>query len=267
MTDTLTDDEGLHPAEESPTRILDAFDVDERGNFEDDEADQTSLAMFEGDTATLFPDQRRCLNALLKQRYISAERHPDHWAVLLSGQDIIKSRLNDLFLELHVDRDFQVAFKRQASTETGDPLPSLLRDIANTKEESIVMVFLRQRFFAQRQEGEDDVFVDRQVLLDEVAGQRPEQSTNRAMDHKRAVKAVDGLAGAGVLLKTADPDRFRISPIIEVLMPIERLRALWAWLITQNSTDGTAPLDTGDAAAAQDTGTTDSLFDLEGDEV
>jgi hypothetical protein len=57
------------------------------------------------------------------------------------------------------------------------------------------------------------------------------------MDQKRALKAIDGLATAGVLLKTKDPDRFRISPIIEVLMPIEKLRALWAWFMTQNGTE------------------------------
>lgn len=104
------------------------------------------------------------------------------------------------------------------------------------------MVFLRQRFFAMRQEGEDVVFVDRHSLLETVADQRPEHATHRAMDQKRVLKAIDGLVTAGVLLKTADPDRFRISPIIEVLLPIEKLRALWTWLITQ---DGTAP-ESGD---------------------
>ena len=39
-----------------------------------------------------------------------------------------------------------------------------------------------------------------------------------------------------MLLKTPDPDRFRISPIIEVLLPIEKLRELWTWLMTQNGT-------------------------------
>jgi len=218
-------------------------------DHEDEEADQTSLAMFEGDASTLFPEQRRCIHALLKHRYISAERHPDHWAVLLAHEALIKSRLNDLFLELHLDRDFQVAFKRQASSEGTDVLPSLLREISHTKEETIVMVFLRQRFFAQRQDGEDVVFVDRQSLLDDVADQRPEHATHRAMDQKRADKAIESLASAGVLLKSADPDRFRISPIIEVLLPIERLRALWVWLAAQNGGDLPVPASTDGEAA------------------
>lgn len=207
----------------------------------EDEVEQTSLAMFEGDTGTMHPEQRRCLHALLKHRYISAERHPELWAVLLADHDLIKSRLNDLFLELHLDRDYQVAFKRQAITETGERLPSLLREVAHAKEETIVMISLRRRFFAQRQEGDDVVFVDRQALLDEVADQRPEQATHRAMDEKRAIRAIEALGSAGILLRTPDPERFRISPIIEVLLPIEKLRALLTWFMTQNS-----PADTDD---------------------
>ena len=250
MTDTLTDDS--EPVTQDPIDLLGLFDDDPAVTDRDDESEATSLAMFEGDTSALYPEQRRCLHALLKQRYLSADRHPEHWAVLLANHEVIKSRLNELFLELHVDRDHQVAFKRQASTETGDPLPSLLRDLSHTKEETIVMVSLRQRFFAQRQQGEDVVFVDRQTLLEEVADQRPEHATNRAIDQQRTLKAIDGLATAGVLLKTKDPDRFRISPIIEVLLPIEKLRSLWTWLMTQNGTDDAGAQDAAAAGAGDD---------------
>lgn len=246
MTDFLPDDADI-TAEGDLAGFLDAFG-DPAANVED-EAEVRSLAMFEGDIGTLYPEQRRCLHALLKHRYISADRHPEQWAVLLSDQDLIKSRLNDLYLELHVDREYQVAFKRQARTETGDRLPSLLSDISHQKEETIVMIYLRQKFFAQRQEGDDAVFVDRQSLIDEVAGQRPDHATNRSMDQKRADKAIDNLNTAGVLLKTGDPDRLRISPIIEVLMPIEKLRALLAWFMTQNGTDHSQP---GDAESLAD---------------
>lgn len=208
---------------------------------EDRELDKVhGVAMFEGDTGTLYPEQRRCLHALLKHRYISAERHPDLWDVLLKDEGVIRSRLNDLFLELQVEREQRIAFKRQAVSETGDQLPSLLRDVAHTKEETIVMMALRQRFFAQRQEGDDTVFVERQTLLDEIAGRWPEHLTNRSAALKKAGTGIDGLARAGVLLKTPDPDRFQVSPIIEVLLPVEKLHQLLTWLMTQN---GTAPAE------------------------
>lgn len=105
---------------------------------------------------------------------------------------------------------------------------------------------LRQRFFAQRQEGDDVVYVDRATLLDEVADRRPEDATNRAMDQKRADLAIDNLSSAGVLMRTPDPDRFRISGIIEILLPIEKLRALWTWLMDANATDPDQSSETED---------------------
>lgn len=242
MIEILTDDAEF--LEEDADEILETFD-DATANVEDDDADMTSLALFESDRSVLHPEQRRCLHVLLKNRYISAGRFPEQWSVLLDSQDLIEGRLNEMYFRLRLDRENQVAFKYPAVSDTGDPLPSLLRDASHTKEETIVMVFARQRFFAQRQEGEDVVFVDRQALLGEVADQRPDHATHRAMDEKRAVKAIDGLAVAGVLLRTKDPDRFRISPIIEVLMPIEKLRSLWTWLMTQNGTEA-EPDDTDD---------------------
>lgn len=217
-------------------------DLEYQADVSEDEMteDAPGADMFEGDSGTLYPEQRRCLVALLKHRYISAERHPEQWEVLLKDEGLIKSRLNDMFLELQVERDQQIAFKRQAVSYTGDPLPSLLRDRAHTKEETIVMLALRQRFFAQRQEGEDHVYVERETLMEEIAERWPEDLTNRSAAQKKAGTAIDGLATAGVLLKTADPDRFRISPIIEVLLPIEKLRELMTWLMTQN---GTTPVD------------------------
>lgn len=248
-------DHGVEPDDRYP-------DLDDDGfvSNSEDEEERVSLAMFEGDTSTLFPQQRLCLHALLKQRYISADRHPEHWAMLMDHEGIITSRLHDLFLDLHVDREHQIAFKRAASPHDEQPLPSLLRNVSHSKEETIMMVSLRRRFFAQRQEGDDAVFVDRQTILDEVADQRPDAATNRAMDHKRANNAVDALLAAGVLLRTGDPDRFQISPIIEVLLPIEKLRALWTWLLDRNSSDREAAHDEEDND--DDEGASpDSLFD------
>lgn len=259
MTDALPD-EASDGFGEVARSFLDAFDQPVSNN--EDEGEVESVALFEGDTGTLYPEQRRCLHALLKHRYISADRHPEQWATLVANRDLIKSRINDLYLELHIDREYQVAFKRQARTETGDRLPSLLSDLAHQKEETIVMVHLRQRFFAQRQENDDAVFVDRQSLIDEVADQRPEHATDRAMDQKRADKAIENLNTAGVLLKTGDPDRFRISPIIEVLMPIEKLRTLLAWFMTQNGTGHEAQ----DEDVLDPNAGPDQLFEMEEEE-
>lgn len=216
---------------------------------DDDEApvpeDGLRSALFEGDEGTLYEDQRRCLHALLKHRYISADRHEDHWEVLLKDdQGVIKSRLNDLFLDLQIEWQQKIAFKRRVFRDTGEPLPSLLHDVSHTKEATIVMLALRQKYFAQRQEGDEAVYIDRQTMLEEIAEHWPETLTDLAAATKKAQRGIEGLDKAGVLIKADNQDdRFQISPIIEVLMPLEKLHELLAWLKAQN---GASPANEAD---------------------
>ncbi|TFB83691.1 DUF4194 domain-containing protein [Cryobacterium algoricola] len=199
-----------------------------------------SFSLFEGDEGGLTVEQRRTLVLLMKHRYISAALQPAEWRTLLDSQRLLKSRLNDMFLDLHIDLHYQVAFKRQAVSEAGERFPTLLHDVAYTREETILLVLLRQRFRSERANGQDIVLVDRDNLVENVAHFRPEFSTDRYGDARKASAAVDSLAKARVLLKTSDPDRFRISAVIEVLLPLERLAELHEWLVEQNAADAPA---------------------------
>ena len=77
-------------------------------------------------------------------------------------------------------------------------------------------------------------------------------------DARRAAGAIESLVKARVLLKTSDPDRFRISPVIEVLLPVERLAELLEWLVAENrgdaspQTDAAADVDLDAELAAAD---------------
>lgn len=262
MSETLDElTEPLDPfaEDEVPGDEAEGFVLSDRA--EDESSDQQSLALFEGDAGTLHEEQRRCLHALLKNRYIDADRHAEHWATLLRDEDLLRSRLNDLFLELYVDRERRIAYKRQARTETGDRLPSLLSDLAHTKEETIALVFLRRRRFAQRQQNLDDVTVERCEILDEIAQMRPPTITNRSAAESHADQAIKTLLKADVLLRTPDADRFIVSPIIEVLLPVERLQMLWDWLLTKNDGSGASE----DAALEEDPTEMDLMTELEED--
>jgi len=225
--------------EEQPDGDLD----DEFAQFEGSsiEDNANSFSLFEGDEGGLTLEQRRTLVLLLKHRYISAEAYPAEWRTLLQSQKLLKSRLNDVFLDLHVDTHYDVAFKRQALSEGGDRFPTLLLDTAYTREETIILVLLRQRLRSERANGLDVVMVDRQYLTDNVAHYRPSTATDRSGDEGRASRAVDSLVKSRVLLRTPDPDRFRISPVIEVLLPVERLRELLEWLVAQNNGESPVP--------------------------
>lgn len=201
----------------------------------------STLALFPEDEGGLTLEQRKVFVSLLKHRYISAGTHPEEWRTLLASQSLIKGRLNDLFLDLHLDLTESVAFKRQAVPEVMGRFPTLLYDIAYTREETILMVFLRQRMHSERASGNDEAIVDRAELVAHVANFRPEHATNQSGDAKRTENAVEALVKARILLRTPDPERLRIAPVIAVLMPVQRLQELLEWLI--GGSDGKPELD------------------------
>ncbi|PRY70627.1 uncharacterized protein DUF4194 [Glaciihabitans tibetensis] len=219
-------------------------DVDRDGHLD---AEAESLSLFEGDEGGLTLAQRKTLVLLMKHRYISAAQQPAEWRTLLESTRVLKARLNDVFLDLQVDLHYEVAFKRQAVAEGGDRFPTLLYDAAYTREETVLLVLLRQRFRSERANGHEIVLVDRDNLLDNVGHFRPEHATDRSGDLRRAGGAIESLVKARVLLKTSDPDRFRISPVIEVLLPVERLAELLEWLVSAN-----AGAHTGTSTSADD---------------
>jgi hypothetical protein len=53
-------------------------------------------------------------------------------------------------------------------------------------------------------------------------------------DEKAARAAIDSLVRLDLLIDGGDGERFRVAPIVEVLMSLERLTELVAWLKTQS---------------------------------
>jgi hypothetical protein len=228
----------------------DAFEG--HGAVEDADVEGRSLSLFEGDEGTLTYEQRCTLVLLLKHRYISAEQHPTEWRTLIDAQTQLRSRLNDQFLDLHIDQHSQVAFKRQAVPEGDGRFPTLLHDIAHTREETIMLIFLRQWFRSERADGTDAVLIDREELFDAVTRFRPPDANDRSGDARKVENAIQSLQRCGILLKTADEQRLRIAPVIEVLLPLPRLHELLDTLLNLN---GAGPTD--------DTSAPDSVAELD----
>ncbi|GAA4107503.1 hypothetical protein GCM10022215_00420 [Nocardioides fonticola] len=227
--------------EEQTDRFEEPLDgLDEELDEElDDELvdDAASVSLFEGDEGGLEYAQRHALVTLLKQRFISARTHPRDWAVLVEHERLLRSRLNDLFLDLAVDRSREVAWKRQATSETGSRFPTLLYDAAWTREETIVLVHLRDRLRAGLAGGDARVYVDRDDILDHIATFRPPHATDEAGDEKRARNAVANLAKAGLLIGSPADERYEISEAIEPLLPLEVLQELLAALRASTAPD------------------------------
>src|SRR5947209_16600891 len=100
--------------------------------------------MFLGDTGSLPIETRRVLVQLLLGPSVDARRQSKLWPVLLRDETVVRSRLHELFLELVIDREQQVAFTRQVVSEQLD-VPILLRKASLTFIESALLLFLRQR--------------------------------------------------------------------------------------------------------------------------
>lgn len=223
--------------------IDDATGIDDPDLADDELLDDGSVSLFEGDEGGLEYAQRRALVTLLKQRFISARTHPRDWSVLVEHERLIRSRLNDLFLDLQVDRAREVAWKRQATSETGSRFPTMLYDAAWSREETLVLVHLRDRLRAGLASGDARVFVDREDVVGYVASFRPAHATDVAGDEKRARNAITSIVKAGLLIGTGSEERFEISEAVEPLIPLELLQELLEALVAANDGDGTPEPD------------------------
>jgi len=232
-----------HPDESSRTAAETPEDdwLDEPDDDAGDrDAEATSLEMFEHDTGTLDADERRALITLLKTRYITPASHPDAWRTTVEHEALLRSRLHDLMLDLRLDTSRGIAHKRQITSDEA-PAPKLLREASYTREETILLVYLRQRYRTERSAGAEHVIVDRDDLTAAVSGYRPPTATDQATDVRRVQNAIETLTKARILARTSDDERLEISAVIEVLLPLGLLAELLDWLIGQNtSEDGPA---------------------------
>ncbi len=115
--------------------------------------------LFAGDRGVLDHDVRRVLVRLLQRRFLLKERSRDDWKVLLDNQQVIESRLGDLFVRLEVDHERGVAYKSQVRSDELE-VPILLRDDAYTRAETLVLVHLRTIFQRESTAGEQSARVD-----------------------------------------------------------------------------------------------------------
>lgn len=219
---------------------IDVHDDDLDQELDGELLDDGSVSLFEGDEGGLEHAQRHALVTLLKQRFISARTHPRDWQVLLDHERVLRSRLNDLFLDLAVDRAREVAWKRQAVSETGSRFPTLLYDAAWSREETLVLVHLRDRLRAGHAGGDARLFVDREDVVSYVETFRPAHATDEAGDEKRARAAVATVVKSGLLIGAVGDDRYEISEAVEPLLPLELLQELLEALRRAN---GTAPVE------------------------
>lgn len=188
--------------------------------------------LFAGDTGTLDVDVRRVLVRLLQRRFLPADKNPAQWRTLLENQQIIESRLHDLFVRLVVDHDRGIAYKQQVRSAELD-VPILLKDDPYSRAETLVLVHLRTVFQRERGTGETSARVDIEELEQTVLTYFDPADHNLARGQREIHNAVQRLVTEGLLAEES-AGRYRITPLVEVVLSTEKLTELSQWLREQN---------------------------------
>jgi len=187
--------------------------------------------LFAGDRGVLDADVRRVLVRLLQRRFLLADRNRDDWRVLLDNQQVIESRLHDLFVQLTIDHDRGVAYKKQVRSDELE-VPILLRDDAYTRAETLVLVHLRTVYQRESTAGESSVRVDVEEVEQTVLTYFAESDGDTARRQKAVRKALDRLRQDGIVEEESE-GRYRISALVEIVLSSERMSELDDWLREQ----------------------------------
>lgn len=182
-------------------------------------------ALYPGDTGQLPEEARRVLVQLLAGPSLDGKRHGKLWPALRRHEAVIRSRLAELFLELVLDDDLEVAFTRQADTGELDA-PILLRRAPLTFIQSVLLLYLRQLLTEAAARGERAV-VSGSEMVEQMKLYEPGENADRAGFEKRVRAAIEKVKDHSIISPIrASEDRYEISPTLKLLFSADEIAAL-----------------------------------------
>jgi hypothetical protein len=185
----------------------------------------TETKLYNSDRGDLPLDTRRVLVQLLSGPSLDGRRHGKLWPVLLRDEEVVRRSLSNVFLDLIVDRDLEVAYTRQADSEDLDT-PKLLRNLKLTFADSILLLNLRQRLTQADSRGERAV-VSEQEIMDDLGAFERAENTDRFGFTKRIRASIKKMILRSILQKVRESeDRFEISPTLKLLFSAEVIAAM-----------------------------------------
>lgn len=224
----------------------------------DGEAPSDAGALFSGDRGQLPLETRRALVQLLQGPSVDGRRQARLWATLLRDEAVLRSRLHELFLDLVVDREQQVAFTRQAAVGELEA-PVLLRRAALTFLESALVLYLRQRLMQGETQGERAV-VARAEALEHLRVYERDRNVDHARFERQMDNAFEKAKKLGLLHKLrGGEERYEVSPTLKLLFPAEEILALTRTY--QALAQGGAAAGAGEEEAPADAGDGEDLED------
>ena len=188
---------------------------------------------------------RRALASLLMNRYVSRTRHRIAWEGILTYENDLRARLDEMYLDLIVDHEVEVAFKRQ---QDGDDVPRVLRrEKALTRDASFVLIFLRREYaFADPDDG--PVVISREQISEFLRAYREDGDSDDARFSRRVDAAINALLKPWQILEP-DPAvdyMFVISPVVVPLVGVEEMRRFEAAFRQAAAGPGSSPSPDGE---------------------
>jgi hypothetical protein len=195
----------------------------------------------------LVDESRRVLVALLQGPFVDGRREPQRYGQLLRDRAAIEARLADLFLELVLDDDAQVAFVRQS--EADPDAPKLLRRLSGLNRlDSVLLLVLRQMLLTQSSRGQRAV-VSEAEIQQALAAYRRSTSTDEAGFAKEVRASITKIQRAGLLEEQGDS--FEVSPVLRLMIGPDTAREFIA-LYREAGADSLADPEDADDVDADD---------------
>lgn len=163
---------------------------------------------------SLVDESRRALVALLQGPFVDGRKDNSRYAQVMRDRTAIEARLADMFLELVIDDDAQVAFVRQS--EDDPDAPKLLRRLTGMNRlDSVLLLVLRQMLLTQSSRGQRTV-VSEAEIQQALAAYRRTTSTDEAGFAKEVRAAIAKVQRAGLLDEQGDD--YEVSPVLRLMI-------------------------------------------------
>ena len=216
---------------------------------EPDDAPVHPHSLWPGDKGTLAERSRRALLELVRGPYLSCEGSPLNWAALRADEAAIRSRLNDLFLDLVLDADAEFAFVRAVTGDEGT-WPRAVRTRSLTFLDTAMLLTLRQLLIAD--EGSARVIIGQDELYESLSVYRTPDRDKYDFTKRLNASWNNMVNGLRVLHPVGEsgaegPTRAEISPVVRILVDADRARALRASYEAIASGNGPTDADSGDS--------------------
>ncbi|GAB3173525.1 hypothetical protein GCM10027059_44700 [Myceligenerans halotolerans] len=187
---------------------------------------EPTARLWPGDPGTLPAAARRSLAALVRGPYLSAA-DDETWGDLLTHLDAVRGRLADMYLDVVVDHEEQIAFVRDAIS--APDAPAVVQEVPLSFLDTVLLLHLRTRLLESPGQ---EVVVEHDDVVEHLHPFRRRSGTGATgygtgFDVGIAT-AWDRLVEAGILRHVGPGRRCVVSPVLRTLFGADEIQAVQA---------------------------------------